>query len=177
MYLQIVVSINGSELHRYSFTESEILIGRSSECDVILDNAGVSRTHAKLVRVGERVQVVDLESGNGTFLNGKRINGAFVNPGDTIGIGKFSLTAKLAAEALPDSDPHPEVDAEPVNTSTVFLRPEETRKILEKTQVAPKPAASASVRPSQPEVTKSSGGLLFIAGALVGLLCGWLIWG
>ncbi len=177
MYIQVVVSINGNELHRYSFKEGEILIGRSSDCDVILDNAGVSRTHAKLVRVGERVQLLDLDSGNGTFLNGKGIKGSFVNPGDTIGIGKFSLTAKLGAEALPDSDPHPEIDGEPINTSTVFLRPEETRKILEKTQVAPKPAATTPLRPSQPEVNKSSGGLLFIAGALVGLLCGWLIWG
>jgi FOG: FHA domain len=177
MYLQIVVSINGNELHRYSFSEGEILIGRSSDCDVILDNAGVSRTHAKIVRVGERVQLVDLNSGNGTFLNGKGINEAFVTPDDFIGIGKFNVTAKLAAEALPDSEAHPQVDAEPVKTNTVFLRPEETRKILEKTQVAPKPAATAPVRPAQPEAKQSSGGLLFIAGALVGLLCGWLIWG
>lgn len=177
MYLQVIVSINGNELHRYSFKEAEILIGRSSDSDVILDNAGVSRTHAKLVRVGERVQVLDFDSGNGTFVNGKRINGAFVNPEDTIGIGKFSLTATLGAEPLPDSEPHPEVDDEPVNTSTVFLRPEETRKILEKTQVAPKPAITAPVRPAQPEAKQSTGGILFIAGAVVGLLCGWLIWG
>lgn len=177
MFLQIVVSINGSELHRYSFTENEILIGRSSECDVLLDNPGVSRTHAKLLRQGERVQVIDLNSGNGTFLNGQSVTQAVVNSGDTIGIGKFSVTAKLAAEALPDSEPQAVAEPEPVSSSTVFLRPEETRKILEKTQVAPKPAASAPVRPRQNEAVKSSASWLFFAGAAVGLLCGWLIWG
>src|SRR5690606_18505442 len=107
MFLHVVISINGSELHRYSFSDTEILIGRSSECQVLLDNAGVSRTHAKVLRQGNRVQIVDLGSGNGTFLNGEKVDEALVNSGDTVGIGKFSLTLKVAEEALEDADPHP----------------------------------------------------------------------
>lgn len=176
MFLHIVVSINGSELYRYSFTENEILIGRSSECDVFLDNPGVSRTHAKLLHEGEQVKLIDLNSGNGTFLNGQAISEAFVDSGDNIGIGKFSVTAKLAAEPLPESETPEMTEPEPVASKTVFLRPEETRKILE-TQVPPKPATSAPVRPSPKTELKSSANWLFIAGAVVGLLCGWLIWG
>ena len=178
MFLQIVVSINGAELHRYSFSENEVLIGRSPECDVLLDNAGVSRTHAKVLRQGDRVQLVDLNSSNGTFLNGKWINEAYVNSGDTVGIGKFTLTMKVAAEPLPDLEPHAASNPEPVSSSTVFLRPEETRKILEKTQVAGnKPAVTTPVRPTIPEATKPAGMWLYAAGALAGLVLGWLIWG
>lgn len=177
MYLHVVISINGNELHRYSFAETEILIGRSPECDVLLDNAGVSRTHAKILRQGDRVQIVDLNSGNGTFLNGQGVSEAYVNGGDTVGIGKFTLTLKLAEEPLDDAEPHLDADPEPVASKTVFLRPEETRKILEKTQVAsPKPHLSTPVRPNKPETDKSAGMWLFAAGALAGLIVGWLIW-
>lgn len=178
MYLHVVISINGNELHRYSFTETEILIGRSAECDVLLDNAGVSRTHAKVLRQGDHIQIVDLNSGNGTFLNGKWVNEAIVNSGDTVGIGKFTLTFKVAQEPLADADPHPEADPEPVTSHTVFLRPEETRKILEKTQVASaKAPVNAPVRPNKPDAAKPATLWIFAAGALAGLVLGWLIWG
>lgn len=179
MYLQIVVSINGNELHRYNFTESEVLIGRSTECDVLLDNAGVSRTHAKVLRQGNQLQVVDLNSGNGTFVNGKSVNEAAVTSTDTIGIGKFTLTMKLADEALPESTPQPTAETNGVVSSTVFLRPEETRKILEKTQVGgPKPAVATPIRPTPKEESARPTGIwLFAAGALFGLFCGWLFWG
>lgn len=179
MYLHITVSIQGNELHRYSFTESEILIGRSAECDVLLDNAGVSRTHAKLLRQGDQVVVVDLLSGNGTFVNGERVTQAKVAPTDNIGIGKFSLCAKLSQEDLPQTEaPASTAEPEVVSSSTVFLRPEETRKILQQTQIA-KPAASAPIRPAvQTEAPPSIPlGWVFAAGALAGLFCGWLFWG
>jgi pSer/pThr/pTyr-binding forkhead associated (FHA) protein len=180
MYLQITVTIQGKELNSYSFAESEILIGRSAECDVLLDNAGVSRTHAKLLRQGDQVMVVDLLSGNGTFLNGQRVTQAQVSPTDTIGIGKFSLAAKLSAEDLPQT-PSPVSAAEPdvVSSSTVFLRPEETQRILQQAQGA-KQAPPVVARPTQvaaPPSKQTHIGWVFAAGALLGLICGWLIWG
>lgn len=177
MFLHVVISINGSELHRYSFSDTEILIGRSSECQVLLDNAGVSRTHAKVLRQGNRVQIVDLGSGNGTFLNGEKVDEALVNSGDTVGIGKFSLTLKVAEEALEDADPHPEAEPEPVSSNTVFLRPEETRKILETQVASAQPHTSTPVRPNQVDAEKPTSLWLIIAGALAGLVLGWLIWG
>lgn len=179
MYLQISITIQGKELQSYSFTESEILIGRSAECDVLLDNAGVSRTHAKLLRQGDQVVVVDLLSGNGTFVNGHRVTQAQVSASDTIGIGKFSLTAKLSREDLPQTPP-PVSTAEPevVSSSTVFLRPEETQRILQKAQGA-KQAPPAPARPTPTPTAPPQQipmGWVFAAGALLGLVCGWLIW-
>lgn len=177
MYLQIFVSINGNELHRYNFKESEILIGRSAECDILLDNPGVSRTHAKILREGDRVKVADLNSGNGTFLNGKAVTEATVADSDTVGIGKFVLTIKLTEEALPESEPPPATEPAPVTASTVFLRPDETRKILQQTQTAKPQASTSTVRPSKTEFSNSNTLWIFAAGALVGLFCGWLFWG
>jgi|GEM_PF-2265116 len=180
MYLHITVSIQGTELHNYSFAESEILIGRSPECDVLLDNAGVSRTHAKLLRQGDQVMVVDLLSGNGTFINGERITRTEVAPTDVIGIGKFSLSAKLSQDDLPQTDSSTSTaEPEVVSSSTVFLRPEETRKILQQTQIAKPAAATAPTRPTATTSTPASLSLgwAFAAGALMGLLCGWLFWG
>ncbi|MBC6905966.1 FHA domain-containing protein [Saccharophagus sp. K07] len=177
MFLHIVVSINNSELHRYNFTETEILIGRSSECDVLLDNAGISRTHAKILRQGNEVKLIDLNSGNGTFLNGQSIQEATVTSDDTIGIGKFALTVKLSEEALPDSEPPPSAEPPPVTTSTVFLRPDETRKILQQTQTPKAQATTQPTRPSQAESGNSNSLWIFAAGAVVGLLFGWLFWG
>jgi pSer/pThr/pTyr-binding forkhead associated (FHA) protein len=178
MYLQINVSIHGTELHEYCFSETEILIGRSTECDVLLDNPGVSRTHAKLLVQGDKIMLVDLLSGNGTYLNGQRVTQAPVLPSDTIGIGKFTLTARLTNEQPSSSTPPPSVEPEEVSSTTVFLRPDETRKILQQAQGA-RPAAQPVIRPAKSSASQQSSSLgwVFAAGALTGLLCGWLIWG
>jgi pSer/pThr/pTyr-binding forkhead associated (FHA) protein len=68
------------------------LIGRSGECDITLDDPNVSRRHAEVRRDGEGFVVVDLESTNGTEVNGKRIREAVLADGDVIGIGTTRLT-------------------------------------------------------------------------------------
>jgi hypothetical protein len=67
-------------------------IGRSPDCEVFLDDVTVSRKHAVLVRQGERFEVEDLSSLNGTFLNRKRIEKAPLEDGDELQIGKYRLT-------------------------------------------------------------------------------------
>ena len=58
--------------------EGRVLIGRSSDCSVILSNPMVSRHHAEIVREGGRTVIRDLDSMNGTFVNGQRLNGRAV---------------------------------------------------------------------------------------------------
>ena len=67
-------------------------IGRSPDCEVFLDDVTVSRKHAVLVRQGERFEVEDMSSLNGTFLNRKRIEKAPLEDGDELQIGKYRLT-------------------------------------------------------------------------------------
>jgi DNA-binding CsgD family transcriptional regulator len=69
-------------------TTGSTLIGRASRADLSLDDEGVSRRHAKLA-IGEEgvVNLIDLGSTNGTFLNAARIDLAIVREGDRIQIG------------------------------------------------------------------------------------------
>ena len=68
------------------------LIGRSRECDVVLDDANVSRHHAELRPSGGTWMVRDLGSTNGVKVNGRRIDGAqSLKPGDRIELGTSKL--------------------------------------------------------------------------------------
>lgn len=53
----------------------KITFGRSSECDIVLDDKLVSRHHGCLLVDGKNVFLVDNDSKNGTYVNGKRVNG------------------------------------------------------------------------------------------------------
>lgn len=78
--------VNGVEPNRRFELEAErSTIGRSSDCEVALDVAAVSRRHAQVVRQGETFLVEDLGSRNGTFINGQKIAAPQVlSPGDRI---------------------------------------------------------------------------------------------
>jgi DNA-binding winged helix-turn-helix (wHTH) protein len=70
--------------------EGETIIGRGEECALHIDSAKVSRRHARVVVAGREARLQDLGSKNGTFLNGRRIEGADLVPlheGDEILIG------------------------------------------------------------------------------------------
>lgn len=68
------------------------VIGRGEEADLIVRDAEVSRKHARLESSGGVVYVRDLESSNGTFLNGRRVRAAIeVRPGDEIDMGTTRL--------------------------------------------------------------------------------------
>ena len=93
--------------------EGEIVLGRSSECGVLLDSETVSRKHARVsIREGS-VFIEDLGSRNGTFVNGKQVvEKVQIKPGDAVQFGdvRFELfqtppeearTVVMSQEAVP----------------------------------------------------------------------------
>ena len=66
-------------------------IGRSTDNDIRIDNAGVSAHHAQIVREGENLIVKDDASRNGTFVNGKRISRHLLSENDEVVISKHIL--------------------------------------------------------------------------------------
>ena len=69
-------------------------IGRSTGADFILDAALVSRVHCQLVALGDgALEVRDLESTNGTYVNGQRVEKARLSPGDKVQVGRVELVA------------------------------------------------------------------------------------
>ncbi len=67
------------------------LVGRSSECDLVLDDARVSARHVAIERVPDGVRVRDLGSRNGTLLGGERIESARVGVGARVTLGRTVL--------------------------------------------------------------------------------------
>ncbi len=70
-----LVMLQAGQAVSYSLSSEETVIGRHPDCQVQLDSNMVSRRHAQVVGEGEKYYVEDLGSGNGTFLNGKKIEG------------------------------------------------------------------------------------------------------
>ena len=66
-------------------------MGRSPGAEFVVDAAMVSRLHCRLTAGAAELQVVDLESTNGTFVNGERVTQASLKEGDTLGVGRVDL--------------------------------------------------------------------------------------
>ena len=66
-------------------------IGRSTGAEFMVDAALVSRLHCQLTAAGGVLHVKDLDSTNGTFVNGKRISSAELHDGDRLGVGRLEL--------------------------------------------------------------------------------------
>ena len=69
-------------------------IGRSTGADFILDAALVSRVHCQFLAMQDgALEVRDLESTNGTYVNGERVEKARLSPGDKLQVGRVELVA------------------------------------------------------------------------------------
>ncbi|MCR5725029.1 MAG: FHA domain-containing protein [Treponema sp.] len=78
---------------RISLT-AKIVIGRSPDCDIVIDNKLASRNHALIQKIRDEYFLKDTNSTNGTFLNGKRVppdKYVKLNPGDKITVGSVNL--------------------------------------------------------------------------------------
>jgi DNA-binding winged helix-turn-helix (wHTH) protein len=81
---------------RATLGDGEHLIGRDPDAEVFVNQAGVSRRHARIVIAGGRAALDDLGSKNGTSIGGRRVDGPTpVSDGDTIRIGSVSLTLRV----------------------------------------------------------------------------------
>ena len=71
-------------------------VGRAPRADFVLDAALVSRLHCRLTATDEALEVVDLSSTNGTFVNDKRVKTATLAAGDRLRVGRVELTIEKA---------------------------------------------------------------------------------
>ena len=71
-------------------------IGRAKRADFIVDAALVSRLHCRVTAGATGLDVVDLDSTNGTFVNGRRVTRAPLQEGDVLGVGRVTLTVQRA---------------------------------------------------------------------------------
>ena len=77
-----------------------VVVGRDEACDVVLDEAGVSRRHARLDPGDGGWHVTDLGSANGTWVNGTRLDEAFLLGGESLRFGTVEGTFELTEDDL-----------------------------------------------------------------------------
>jgi pSer/pThr/pTyr-binding forkhead associated (FHA) protein len=103
MPMKLTLTLSGRTLERYEFDKESVKIGRNEDCEVTIDNLGVSRYHSEIVSKDGFYILRDLKSNNGTFVNGKRVESYNLNDGDEISIGKFTISFSGKAQvALPE---------------------------------------------------------------------------
>ena len=99
--LTLILKENGAPV-TLQMEQDVIAIGRSKENNIVIKNIKASRRHARIERIGATYQITDLGSGNGTKVNGKKIDFQALNKGDEIGIGDARITLK-AIDDSPDA--------------------------------------------------------------------------
>jgi predicted component of type VI protein secretion system len=87
----VQVIFGGQEQGKYALDRPQMVVGREPGCEITIDNLGISRKHCAFAAKGEAFIVQDLGSANGTFVNGKKIVEHFLNDGDEVVIGKYTL--------------------------------------------------------------------------------------
>jgi adenylate cyclase len=102
--------------------KTTMVVGRAVNSDCAVVDATVSRKHAEMAVTDEGIQVKDLGSSNGTFVNGVKIDSYFVAPGDTITFGKVAFKVEqLTPPAAPP--PPPPAAAPAAKPGATIVRP------------------------------------------------------
>jgi pSer/pThr/pTyr-binding forkhead associated (FHA) protein len=97
---KMIVSIDEVVIKEVQLTKDKTTLGRRPYNDIVIDNLAVSGEHAVLQMTGSEVFLEDLNSTNGTYLNGKAIKKQQLQNGDSIEIGKYKI--KFVGDGVAD---------------------------------------------------------------------------
>jgi pSer/pThr/pTyr-binding forkhead associated (FHA) protein len=88
---KMIVSIDGVVIKEVQLTKDRTTLGRRPYNDIVIDNLAVSGEHAVIQMAGSEVFLEDLNSTNGTYINGKAVKKQLLQHNDTIEIGKYKI--------------------------------------------------------------------------------------
>ncbi len=88
---KMIVSIDGVVIKEVQLTKDRTTLGRRPYNDIVIDNLAVSGEHAVLQMTGHEVHLEDLNSTNGTYVNGKAVKKQLLQNNDTVEIGKYKI--------------------------------------------------------------------------------------
>jgi hypothetical protein len=88
---KMIVSIDGVVIKEVQLSKDRTTLGRRPYNDIVIDNLAVSGEHAVLLMNGNEVYLEDLNSTNGTYVNGKAVKKQLLQNADTIEIGKYKI--------------------------------------------------------------------------------------
>ncbi len=111
---KLILSFNGDFVKEYELNKEILTIGRKSGNDIHIDNLAVSGNHAKILTILNDSFIEDLDSTNGTYVNGEKISKHALQNGENIVIGKHELKYENA-----DAE-----DSESEFEKTMIIRPD-----------------------------------------------------
>ena len=88
---KMIVSIDGVVIKEVQLTKDRTTLGRRPYNDIVIDNLAISGEHAVLEMQGDKVYLEDLDSTNGTYVNGKAARKQLLQHGDVIDVGKYKI--------------------------------------------------------------------------------------
>jgi len=122
------VSLDGVVIQEVQITKDTTTLGRRPYNDIVIDNLTVSGEHALLHKVGQTVYIEDLNSTNGTYINGKAIRKQQLSPLDAVEIGRYKINFLLDTTDPASEQAGPEADmaapeGTPSSLTNTFLPP------------------------------------------------------
>jgi pSer/pThr/pTyr-binding forkhead associated (FHA) protein len=147
----LLVLVAGGALRSFPLSSEETIVGRSSDAAISLSEPLVSSRHLKVLRRGDVYTIVDLDSENGTYVNGVRVKSKELAQGDQIHLG--GLTLFFAGDGVV---PDPQ-----------SLKILQTTHSIQSAPAAPPPVPAAAARPpvpARPGASSPSRSRLLLAG-------------
>ena len=136
---KLILSMDGLVLKEIPLIKERMTLGRKAHNDIQIDNLAISGEHAAVVTILNDSFLEDLNSTNGTLVNGQTIKKHFLKNGDVVELGKYKL--KYVAEQTAQAE---SADFE----KTMILRPNMVKPAAPAAAVEPAPAPSAPAAPA-----------------------------
>lgn len=88
---RLIVQFSGKTVSTHELDKSELVIGREPDCDISIENLAISRRHCKVTKKDSIYSVTDMNSNNGTYVNGRKVTTYNLNDRDEIILGKYLI--------------------------------------------------------------------------------------
>lgn len=182
---KVVLVLNNKPLGELSLSAPRITIGRRTTCDIAIDHPAISGTHAVIYLENNAYVIEDLESTNGTLVNGVAVKKHVLQHLDVIEIGRHKLyyfddasimdaraamdtTVSFAATVLP-SVPRPaanDASDAPIEATQGLMR--DTKQLMEELEVYPLEAPEVAQKPVGPKPASPAYVLRYLSGPHAG---------
>ena len=96
-------SMAGQEIH---LQKGLVILGKEDSCQVSIPDSGISKKHAQITVRDENILIEDLDSSNGTYVEGKQIYSHILNTGDRVALGNVVFEVRKKQQAQPLSHPY-----------------------------------------------------------------------
>ena len=157
---KMIVSIDDVVIKEVQLTKDKTTLGRRPYNDIVIDNLAVSGEHAAILMNGADVVLEDLNSTNGSYVNGKAIKKQALQNGDAIEIGKYKIKF-VGDQAADNFDKTMVVRARPAVAPTAA-----PAQAIAPTPVAPAAPAYATAAPEPASAASAS--IKVLSGAAAG---------